>query len=168
MKFQQKLIQLYEYKQIGKRMTPLRKFLFLIGLDYRDMTQKQIDHWALKKSYAQYKQRNKIKSIIKNAQKQIEEATSLFPISPSNPTKRQLQHAKNLAKIKTAKIRAVNRGGIVSHGGESKILFSKNKGLKAHTVARSGSDVILSRRRSVKGHYFYHHNTFSSLKPRYK
>jgi hypothetical protein len=58
---------LYEFKQLGKKMTPLRKFLWSIGLDYRDMTSKQVDQWAEKKRYKLYKQRNKIKSIIKHS-----------------------------------------------------------------------------------------------------
>lgn len=57
--------QLLEYtvKQQRGKATALRQFIASIGLDYRDLTRKQIDRWADTKRYKDFKKVMKIKKI---------------------------------------------------------------------------------------------------------
>lgn len=57
----------YTIKQQRGKATPLRNFIASIGLDYRDLTRKQIDRWADTKRYKDYKKGLKIKKIADEA-----------------------------------------------------------------------------------------------------
>lgn len=57
----------YTIKQQRGKATALRQFIASIGLDYRDLTRKQIDRWADTKRYKDFKKGLKIKRIADEA-----------------------------------------------------------------------------------------------------
>jgi hypothetical protein len=177
-KFQHKLIMLYEFKQLGKKMTPLRKFLWSIGLDYRDMTSKQVDQWAEKKRYKLYKQRNKIKSIIKHSQ--VQEEKSSIPMSPTWPSRSAIRRKRALKRIKDFKLDVLNHGGI-EKSGEGEMLYkiphqstsqTHSHRLRSFKAIGSNKIAVLKRRMSFDpkgGHRsIYTHKTLDSPKGRFR
>jgi hypothetical protein len=81
MSFKNKILEKYYFKEEARRLTPLRKYIRYIGLDWTKMNEKQIDKIARTQAYKQFKGLRKIKKTIdKNIQNSsVQESKDVQP-----------------------------------------------------------------------------------------